>query len=283
MWIGSTSTAMAGEPWDLTVITCGVSSPPSSYNIDFGDGTTGDATETADLGGTNIEYDATHTYKQEGLYYVHAGDTTLSESDFFNIGEPTPTLAPVADQTVDFGSSVTASTTVTGLNINETYTAFIQWGEGGAERPADFTPGGDGTGSISGSLSHAYASSTVIIILYNQDGNATTTTFSLSTGTLPEAVIAAAPATMTASISSGASPSATAPATRTALTGVGTVNAEFGNVAVTAPSTTSIVSSAAAPPKAVSPAETSASSVTASLTGASLMQSNPLEPALGNS
>ena len=142
--MGGGGTVAEGSPLDINFTAngdyaCGVGfeSVGSQYTIDWGDSSTSAA------GGTqpsDSEFDGTgsHTYTHSGQYLVTVTDDSDEawSSMFVDITNPGPTLAPIPDQTVEDGSSVTFSTAISGAEAGDYSQAWINWGDGEGEQPA---------------------------------------------------------------------------------------------------------------------------------------------------
>jgi hypothetical protein len=146
----------------------------SSLTVDFGDGSTGQATEVYDYygNGYGAYYLATHTYSEEGTYYLSASGDGYTGYGTLDVAEDAnEQIAPIADQNVVPGDALTISAAVSGLGANDSYSAYLI-GLGSGPEQASLTANGDGTGAVSYAFGSAPEGDFNLEIALENDENA---------------------------------------------------------------------------------------------------------------
>ncbi|MDB5357073.1 MAG: hypothetical protein JWN24_3526 [Phycisphaerales bacterium] len=161
---------------------------PITYTINWGDGT---QTETYQMGvdadeddDSSREGNASHTYAEQGTYLISMAkaDGTVNESWRTVDDESSPTIDPIADQTVGAGQQVHVLANFTGMDADGPLKGYVDWGDGHGPQPADLarSAADPGSGAVSASLVHAPAGDySGTLTVYDEAGSSTSSSFNL--------------------------------------------------------------------------------------------------------
>ena len=168
-----------GQGFDLSIQFCGSEPPPSSFTVDFGDGSGGEQVPADVTSNDSSGAIVPHTYAEEGAYKVTVSDGSDQVISYVTVAEDhnSPWMATVPWQYVSPGDPVNISANVTGLDPTDPAAAYVNWGDGKGFVLAQVAiTGSDSygdTGVVTATLAHAPADVLVgaVLKVFNADGD----------------------------------------------------------------------------------------------------------------